>query len=278
MDPWSDTWSGVQPAVAALSAQNATKPLGGGEVPTLKARALQDGKTLFVMLEWQDKTRDTSVNGQTIFTDSAAVEFPAVAGVAIPSFCMGDATGGVNIWHWKAVWQEDLDSRYTTAADRYPDGFADDYPSGNDPVYQTARAANNPIAQLTHVSPVENLIAGGFGTLTTAGLQDVGGKGEWREGRWRVVFARPLTTQADYPSMSVGDLTNVAFAVWDGSKGNRDGIKSVSQFMNLQLSTAPLRPHDGGFLWWGWAIGLAFVATFCGAAAWAYSSGRASRS
>ena len=270
MDPWSDRWDGVRPSVAALSAQNATKPLGGGQVATLKARALQDGKTLYVLLEWNDKSRDSTVNGQTVFADSAAVEFPSVAGVAIPSFCMGDATGAVNIWHWKAVWQEDIDADYTTEADLYPGRFVDDYPHENDAVYQTGRAAGNPLSQLTHVSPVENLVAGGFGTLTTASLQDVAGRGEWKDGRWRVVFARPLTTQAEYPSMAVGDLTNVAFAVWDGKSGNRDGIKSVSQFMNLQLSTAPLKPADGGFPWWGWAIGFAAIVTFGVSAAWAY--------
>ncbi len=274
MEPWSDSWSDLRPAVVALSAQNATKPLGGGEVATVKARAVQDGARLYVVLEWKDKTRDLTVNGQTVFTDSAAIEMPAAVGVAIPSFCMGDANATVNIWHWKAVWQEDIDSGYTTGLTRYPDGFVDDYPLQNDPVYQTGRAAGNPLSQLNHGSPIENLVAASFGTLTTADLQDVAGKGVWKDGRWRVVFSRPLTTARDYPSLGSGDQTNIAFAVWDGSKGNRNGLKSVSQFMTLQVSplTAPEGP--GGFPWWGWVIAAGILLTGGASLGWAYISSR----
>lgn len=270
MEPWSDAWSGVRASSVPLSAQNATKPLGGGEVATMKTRSVQDGSKLYVLLEWKDRTRDTAVNGHTIFTDAAAVELPAVAGVAIPSFCMGDATGTVNIWHWKGVWQEDLDSGYAGVKERYPDGFADGYILQDDPAFQTARAAGNPLAQTARASPIENLVAASFGTLTTADVQDVAGRGEWKDGRWRVVFARSLSTGAGYPSLAAGDITNVAFAVWDGSKGNRDGIKSVSQFMNLQVSASPLPEAPGGFPWWGWAIAAAIVGTAALSLGWAY--------
>jgi hypothetical protein len=262
MDPWSQSWSDIKPSIVALSAQNATKPLGGGEVATLKARALQDGSNLYVLLEWSDKTRDETVNGQTVFADSAAIELPVAAGVAVPSFCMGDPTGTVNIWHWKAVWQADIDSGFTSVRQRYPDGFADDYLLDDDPVFQTARAAGNLLAQTTHASPVENLVAANFGTLTTADLQDIDGKGAWKDGRWRVLFARPLRTSSGYPSLAEGDSTNMAFAVWDGSKGNRDGIKSVSQFTNLIVSASQAPQAGGGFPWWGWVIAAAIVLTF----------------
>jgi hypothetical protein len=278
MDPWSGVWSDVKPSVVALSAQNATKPFGGGEVATLKARALQDGDTLYVHLEWKDGTRDESVNGQTVFGDSAAIELPVVPGVAVPSFCMGDANGTVNIWHWKAVWQADLESGYSSVRDRYPDGFADGYLLEDDPAFQTARAAGNILSQEQHASPVENLVAAAFGTLTTADLQDVDGGGAWKDGRWRVVFARPLSTASGYPSLAAGDSTNIAFAVWDGSKGNRDGIKSVSQFMNLLVSGSPVPENGGGFPWWGWLIAAGVVLTFTASAATAiYAQGGRSR-
>jgi len=261
MDPWSGTWDAIQPTTVALSAQNATKPLGGGEVAAVKARAAQDGSRLYVLLEWKDRTRDVTANGQTVFADAAAMELPTTPGVSIPSFCMGQVDGNVNIWQWKATWQNDIDAGFTTARDLYPQGFTDTNPLGGDPAFMTARAAGNPLAQTTHASPVENLVAAGFGTLTTADLQDVGGHGVWKDGRWRVVFTRPLTTASGYPSLAAGDLTNIAFAVWDGSKGNRDGIKSVSQFMNLQVSASAAPSAGGGFPWWGWAIAAGIVAT-----------------
>lgn len=261
MDPWSGLWSDVRPTQVVLSAQNATKPLGGGQVATLRARALHDGGYLYIMLEWKDKTLDDTVNGQNVFADAAAVQLPAVAGVSIPSFCMGDANGSVNIWQWKAVWQRDIDSGFTADADRYPDGFADGYLLQDDPVYQPARKVGNILSQTGHAYPVENLVAAGFGTLTTADLQDVKAQGEWKDGRWRIVFARALQTGAGYPSMAESDVTNIAFAVWDGSKGNRDGLKSVSQFMNLQVLSSSLQRGGDEFPWWGWAIVAAIVAT-----------------
>jgi hypothetical protein len=270
MDPWSSQWGDVRATTVTLSAQNVTKPFGGGDVATVKARALQDGSKLYVELEWSDKTRDTTVNGQTVFADAAAMELPAVPGVSVPSFCMGQVDGTVNVWHWKAAWQEDIDSGFVTGQNRYPDGFVDASPLKNDPVYMTARAAGNLIAQTNHSSPVENLVAAGFGTLTTADVQDIGGHGVWKDGRWRVVFARPLTTSSGYPTLAVGDITNVAFAVWDGSKSNRNGLKSVSQFMNLQLSASALPKPEAGFPWWGWAILGGIVATAAAGLGWAY--------
>ena len=269
-DPWSSVWGDVDPATVALSAQNAAKPLGGGEVATVKARALHDGRTLYVLLEWKDGTLDDTVNGHTAFTDAAAIEYPATASVSVPSFCMGDANASVNIWQWKAAWQRDIDVGYATVRDRYPNTQSDSYLFQDDPVFQPARSLGNPFAQLQHNSPVENLVAASFGTLTTADLQDVAGNGQWKDGRWRVVFSRPLTTAQGYPSLAVGDITNVAFAVWDGSKGNRDGLKSVSQFMNLSLSASVLPPPGGGFPWWGWAIIGGIGATAVAGLAWAY--------
>jgi hypothetical protein len=63
--------------------------------------------------------------------------------------------------------------------------------------------------------------------------------------------------------------------VWDGSKGNRDGLKSVSQFMNLQISASALPPQPAGFPWWGWALLGGILATAAAGLAWAYYGTRA---
>jgi hypothetical protein len=43
--------------------------------------------------------------------------------------------------------------------------------------------------------------------------------------------------------------TDVAFAVWDGGVEERDGIKSVGNFVALDLEPEPLEP-EGGFEEW----------------------------
>jgi hypothetical protein len=275
MEPWSGDWSGIKPTTVVLSAQNTTRPFGGGEVAAVEARAIQDGRRLYVNLEWTDKTEDTTVNGQTIFADAAAMELPGVPGVSVPSFCMGQVDSTVNIWQWKAAWQRDIDSGFATAQDRYPDGFVDTSPLKGDPAFMTARAVGNPLSQTDHASPVENLVAGGFGTLTTADMQDVDGHGVWKDGHWRVVFSRSLTESSGYPSLAVGDVTNIAFAVWDGSKGNRDGLKSVSQFMNLQISASPPPPGGGNSDLIVWGVLIALAGTAAVGLAWAYFAPRA---
>lgn len=235
-DPFASFWDRVEPVEVALSAQNVTQPMGGGTVATLRVRAVHDDKSLYVLSEWDDSTQDAAVDTTTSFSDATAVEFPAVGVNRIPSFCMGDPTAGVNIWQWKSVWQNDIDHGFTTNRQRYPNMQVDYYPQEGDPTFQTGLAASNPLSARDHETSVENLVASQFGTLTHADVQDVGGVGRWRDGHWRVLFVRPLDARSGYPPFTVGKTTNAAFAVWNGSQGQRDGMKSVSQFVDLAIS------------------------------------------
>lgn len=243
-DPFAGFWNDVQPVQVALSTQNVTRPMGGGTVDTVRVRAAHDGKRLYVVSEWSDRTQDMTIATTTQYADAAAVEFPAAGTSRIPAFCMGDPTAGVDIWHWKAVWQNDLDHGFTTSRNQYPDMQVDEYPQADDPAFQTGLAAGNPLAVRDHASPVENLVAAQFGTLTHADVQDVGGVGRWKDGRWRVLFSKPLQGADGAPSFTPGQKTNAAFAVWNGSAGQRDGIKSVSQFVDLQISGETIARHD----------------------------------
>ena len=232
-DPFATFWNDIPPVEVALSTQNLTRAMGGGTVAAIQLRAAHDGKRLYVLSEWSDDTQDTAVDTTTSFTDAAAVEFPAAGVSRLPSFCMGDPAAGVNIWHWKADWQQEIDVGLAAA---YPDMQVDYYPEAEDPVFQTGLAAGNPLSAREHESPVENLVAAQFGTLTHADVQDVGGVGRWKDGRWRVLFVRSLESGEGAPAFAPGGKANAAFAVWDGSDGQRDGMKSVSQFVDLEIS------------------------------------------
>jgi len=235
-NPFASFWNDVQPVDVALSAQNLTRPMGGGTVAAIKVRAAHDGKRLYILSEWADDSEDAEVDATTAFTDAAAVEFPASGANRLPSFCMGDPGAGVNIWHWRAAWQHDLDAGFATNRALYPDMQVDVYPNDGDASFQTGLAAGNPISAREHESPVENLVAEQFGTLTTTTVQDVGGVGRWKDGRWRVLFVRSLEGADGAPGFVPGGKVNAAFAVWNGSDGQRDGMKSVSQFVDLQIS------------------------------------------
>ena len=233
-DPWAPLWDEVGAQDVPLSAQNVVAPFGG-TVQAVTARVLYDDDLLYVLLEWADDEPNEVVNGVEAFSDAAALQFPGVEGTA-PPYTMGGAEAPVNIWQWKAVWQADIERGFSTSRDRYPNTYSDLYPSADDDLNYPARDVGNPLAQLERESPIENLVAVGFGTLTTANVQDVMGSGAWRDGLWRALFARSLAPATDgLAAFAVGTNTAVAVAVWDGGAGDRNGQKAITQFMTLDL-------------------------------------------
>ncbi|MBI1853632.1 MAG: c-type cytochrome [Planctomycetes bacterium] len=218
-------------------------------------RAVTNGTDLAVRLEWADDVIDQDVLKHEQFRDACAVQFPLPStGQAPTLFTMGAKGDRVNIWHWKADWQADLDSPdvFRDVETAHPNMAMDVYPfsksdlgqqpmlgrAAQDTQFLTGQAAGNPLATRLHPSPVEDLCAEGFGTLTSQPPpdQNVRGRGIWREGRWEVVFVRSLAGQGQLDSsFASGQVVPIAFAVWDGSKGDRNGKKSVTDWMQLRL-------------------------------------------
>ncbi len=240
-EPFDDYWDGISAVELPLSAQKMTPP-NGGRASTASARAVHDSSNLYVLLEWTDSTSSRSAGRVQDFTDAAAVEFPADGSESVPALCMGDPTRSVNIWQWRASWQENL---APTIRDQYPNTVVDDYPFSEDPVFTPSRSLGNPVAPGVHESAVDNLVAGGFGSLTSDDVSPVHGIGEWHDGRWRVVFTRPLEVGREgNVDLPVGARTNLAFAVWDGEAEERNGMKSVSGFATLSVSPDRLPSHE----------------------------------
>ena len=244
-DPSASVWKRSIPIEVPLSAQRTVPPMGGG-AHTVTIRALHDGQRLYVRVEWSDNTRDMLTDGVTKFSDGAAIEYPVTAGAQVPAFCMGNPDAPVNIWHWKASWQADVErGGPVDITDAHPNMQVDVYPFENEDTFYPPRAVGNVPARINRTSPIDNLLAGSFGTLTAAQDQMVQGVGVWHDGKWRVVFARDLSVTGDYTQFKPGETTNIAFAVWDGAKNERDGIKSVSQFVTLNVSPAVAQAKPG---------------------------------
>jgi DMSO reductase family type II enzyme heme b subunit len=72
-----------------------------------------------------------------------------------------------------------------------------------------------------------------------AGDGPVGARAKWEGGTWRVVLARPLAASGQSGktvSLEVGKRVKIAFAIWDGDRGERGGLKSFSQgWIDLDL-------------------------------------------
>jgi DMSO reductase family type II enzyme heme b subunit len=104
----------------------------------------------------------------------------------------------------------------------------------NEGVYNPGRATGNILSDATmRKSPVEDLNAEGFSTLTTQATQNVDGKGNWNNNRWAVVFKRALSTNDANDTQFSGGKTPMAIAIWNGANKERNGQKAVTQFHTL---------------------------------------------
>lgn len=229
-DPASGAWKQAPQLQLPLSVQGASYATGGGSIAAVGAQALHFQDKLYIRLEWADQTKDETTTRVQDFSDAAAIEFPSTSTTTVPSICMGQAGAGVNIWQWRA----DSQAGIKDPADVYTNAQVDAYPSKED-IFYTARAAGNPYAD-PNQGPTQTLIAQAFGTLAKANVQDVKGNGTYTNGKWSVVFTRQLTGgDNDQATFTNGKTTDMAVAVWNGSEGDRNGRKSVSQFLKLSL-------------------------------------------
>jgi complex iron-sulfur molybdoenzyme family reductase subunit gamma len=248
--PFDAAWDGAPVVTVALSGQLVAPPMVDQPAfPSIRARALEDGERIAVLMEWDDPTMDESVAGVDVFADAAAMQIALGAGTSI---CMGQLAGGLNIWHWKAEWAAAMagrggldDAHPGMPTDVHFPTTADD-PTLTEDGFLSGQMAGNPRSAAEFGSSVEDLSAIGFGTLTTqpADAQNVNGASEYRDGVWRVVMSRDLDDgdPNDAALDRGGPAAVVAFAVWDGSRGDRDGLKSVSTWLSLAFPTEPIGP------------------------------------
>jgi hypothetical protein len=252
--PNSELWDQATPVEVPLSAQIIVRSITREtNIKSISARALHNGEDIALLLEWDDETRNDDLLAMDSYRDGVAIQIPLTEGQ--PFFCMGQPGGDAVIWHWKADWKADLRARQNLR-DAFPNMYVDMYPfteeeldgesdtllaAYTDATYLTAQAVGNLRAMPARVTPVENLLAGGFGSLTSqmSDQQVVQGHGEWNDGIWRVIFSRSLAAAgSEGASLEPDQLYSIAFAAWDGSNQERGSRKSTSQWISLELAPA----------------------------------------
>lgn len=243
--PFDAAWDAVQPTEVMLSGQAVVPPmLMRPSFPSVRVRSLVDDDRIAILLEWSDATQDASVLAVDSFADAAAIQFALGDGTSI---CMGQQAGGLNIWHWRADWAADL-PELQDLEDVHP-AMPDDlaFPPGEgstSPGFLTGQMVGNPMSAAVRTSSVADLNAIGFGTLTsqTPEGQNVHGASEYRGGVWRVVMSRALSDGDPNDTVLEADsaATVIAVAAWDGSRGDRNGQKSVSTWLALSLPQKPV--------------------------------------
>jgi hypothetical protein len=211
-------WASVPPMTLPLSGQVITRPVWPEpSARALTVRSLHNGSEIAFLLEWQDNTKNDRLTPGT-FRDGVAIGLPL--GDAPAFFCMGQLDHYINIWHWKADWQSDIDRRAAKASEKSRDGV------------RTFEVIPR------RVSSVEDLIGGGFSTLTTKEKQGrIQGKAAWKDGVWHVVMRRPLVSeeQENEAKLIPGRVQTVSFAVWNGENKERNGQKAVAPWFQLVI-------------------------------------------
>lgn len=246
-DPASNLWQQATEHPARLLKQDITEPmLTEPGVELVKVRALHNREWVVFRLEWNDASRDLIPRtGRT--SDAAAIQFPLAADGDAPAASMGEKGKGVRIWYWKAVWQDDAARAQAGGGDRiaslYPNAAIDHYPyeAGSaaraemEKRYAPARASGNPIAALLRESPVQVLVAEGFGNTNVAPTQPARGRGVWVAGKWMTTIARPLRGGAALGDLAPAKQSYVAFAIWDGATAQTGSRKMRSEWIPLRL-------------------------------------------
>jgi len=241
LDPRSSGWDKAASVTIPLSSQivftpRATgTPLGRSSVRQVEVKSLNNGKQIAIRLEWPDLTDNSKqiLEETPYFRDAAAVQFPAPGGKEQPYFGMGHEGSAVNIWQWKSELENDEALRAIPLGDSYAgNSFSNIGRSWYDGLW----APLGPPKDKERKSPVEDLIAVGFSTLSLQDSQDVMGKGVYSSGKWSAVFLRDMETKDKEDTvLKKGATVPIAFAIWDGSNEERDGMKSISTWHELKI-------------------------------------------
>lgn len=223
--PTDNAWDKAPEHIAKMILQDLVEPrLLTPSTAEVRVRAITDGKTVAFRLEWIDATRsDLPGPGQMI--DACAVQLPKTIEKEPPLPQMGEATKPVEVTYWRADWQASVDGRGDTIRDLYPNAAIDHYPFNAQSLkegspeqaqmarrYAPARALGN-IRSGPRTTPVEDLVANGPGTLAPVPSRGSTGKGIYGKTGWSVVIVRPWPA-----GLADGQLSNVAFAVWQGAQ------------------------------------------------------------
>jgi hypothetical protein len=231
-------WTGVPELEVGLLAQMMTNPKPDkANTPKVKVQMVHDGKFMAFRLRWSDP--ELSEAGRLAeFSDAVALQFPVLDNAAPPPIFMGAPKNPVQIYHWRAQYQRDELRGMKTIKDVYPNMSTDIYPNefpdrgrlkpateAQTEMFVTGKAAGNP--QSYSKKAVDEIKAEGFGTSAVIPADRSVGRGEWKDGEWTVVIARPLSS-ANGSILEQGKGSAFGVAVWQGGAGEVGARKCMT--------------------------------------------------
>ena len=240
-DPQDGAWGDYASVEVPLQPQQMAVPmLPQVAVPTLRVRALQNGQRIAFQVRWPDADED-DIEAMARFKDAVAVELPTTR--EIPASSMGQPGGPVHILLWRASWQRDVDRGRQHVEDAFPNMYAGPRPEDlmtqeQAKVYYPGVFSGNLLSAGSRATPIEELSAVGFGSLTTQDEQKGDGQGVRASDGWSVVLSTEMKGAEGRARLAGGQRTKVAFAVWNGGAGNRGSRKQWADWINLSVEGA----------------------------------------
>jgi DMSO reductase family type II enzyme heme b subunit len=231
IEPQAGTWEEAPSTTVQLHAQQMAVPSGGGSTDEVQVRALTNESHVAFRMEWDDPTNDANAASPENYSDAAAVMFGTGE---MPPITMGGVGSPVNIWYWRASWQQDTAGYGTGGMYSYPNAQAGG-PS------QPGRAVGNPLSTVPEQG-AQNIYAEGYGSTSDAPSQPVEATADRTDDGWAVTFVRERGVGSEYDAPFSGDTSvYVGFAVWNGSADARNGQKSITlQYRELDVESGSL--------------------------------------
>jgi len=245
LEPADSAWQQAPEYAAKLLPQDLVEPrLMKPSTPEVLVRSLTNGTEIAFRLEWADAARN-DLPGPSQFLDACAVQVPAKMETDLPDPQMGQSGKPVEITYWRADWQATSDGRPDDIHSLYPNATVDHYPfeakslePGSEAQKEMAKRYS-PAAAVGNrrvgprETPVEDMLAEGPGTLSPAPRAVSRGKGIYGKQGWAVVMIRPLPV-----GLAQKARTNIAFAIWEGSRDEAGARKMRSGWIPLAMREA----------------------------------------
>ncbi len=138
---------------------------------------------------------------------------------------------------FRLTWMDETRNDAITDSNVFPDGCGILMPlAGGNPSIDEMGSKAAPVNAWFWRADIEgaarNVIAQGLGTTEATARSVIRARAVWGHGAWAVVFARALAVpdqKDETVQLAPGTDVEIAFAVWEGSNGERGGIKSFSK-------------------------------------------------
>lgn len=225
------------------------------EIPVHDAR---DGESL----DRADGAAWAETSAVTLPLSSSGAAVPAGGDASVGRATVEAATTDDRLY-LRLSWADTTEDRSTDAIRGFADAVAVQFPvdeRSQPPITMGSTDDRVNVWYWSGANTTEELLAGGPGTTTRFETATVRTNATYSDGRWRVVFSRPLQGGSENrTTVPAGENLNVAFAVWNGSNQERSGQKGTSEWYYLALGPGPQGPPYEALLWT--VAGIAIVVT-----------------